>query len=361
MKKLLLIIVLLSAFQIFNSFIFSQVPEKMSYQAIVRDRTGELVKNQRIRVRIEIKRDSEIGDSVYIETQYANTGENGLISLEIGTGKKIFGSFSSINWAQGPYFISTAIDLTAKTNYNIFAFSQLLSVPYALHAKLADNVSGVATREYVDELNEQIEVLRELLVIRDIDSNTYHIVKIGSQIWMVENLKVTKFNNGEPIPYVTENYEWYNLTTPAYCWYNNDQATYKNPYGALYNWYTVKSGNLCPVGFHVPNYNEVTTLVNYVGLMGGAKLKESGVSHWLPPNAEVTNETGFTALPGGYRFYFGDYLDIGHTGRWWSSQEINNENSSPWALFSEINSIWWFNDYGNLKRLGYSVRCVKDQ
>ena len=137
--------------------------------------------------------------------------------------------------------------------------------------------------------------------VTDIDGNVYHTVKIGTQVWMVENLKTTKYNDGTPIPLVTANSSWAILTTPGYCFYNNDANVNKATYGAMYNWYIVNTGKLCPAGWHVPIDAEWTTLTNYLGSenAAGGKLKEFGISHWVTPNDGTTNSSGFTALPAG--------------------------------------------------------------
>ena len=137
------------------------------------------------------------------------------------------------------------------------------------------------------------------LTATDIDGNVYHTVTIGTQIWMVENLKTTRYNDGSPIPFVTDSSSWSNLTTPGYCWYNND-TTNKNTYGALYNWFAVNTGKLAPTGWHVPTDDEWTTLTTYLGgeSIAGGKLKETGTTHWRTPNAGATNEIGFTASSG---------------------------------------------------------------
>lgn len=218
--------------------------------------------------------------------------------------------------------------------------------------------------------------------VTDIDGNIYHTVKIGTQIWMLENLKTTKYNDGTEIPFVTDNLTWSQLSTPAFCWNNNDLSIYKTSYGALYNWYAVNTGKLCPKGWHVPTDNDWTILANYLGgetydnknleSLAGGKLKESGTIHWCNPNEGATNETGFTGLPGGSRSnYKGDFDEIGTIGNWWSSTEgIGMENQ-----------VWWTSENGDLtpawirnlscfvstmnrsighKRSGFSVRCIKD-
>ncbi|MCD4735751.1 MAG: fibrobacter succinogenes major paralogous domain-containing protein, partial [Bacteroidales bacterium] len=195
--------------------------------------------------------------------------------------------------------------------------------------------------------------------ITDSDGNTYNTVLIGSRCWMKENLATTKYNDGTGIPLVTDNTAWHFLTTPGYCWYDNDSATNGYTYGALYNWYTVNTGNLCPTGWHVPTDGEWTHLTNYLGgvTYAGGKLKETGTTHWNPPNTGATNETGFTALPGGRRDYYGTFSYIGNYGSWWSATEWG----TGVALFRRMS----YNQYGVYSMddwavSGFSVRCLKD-
>lgn len=196
--------------------------------------------------------------------------------------------------------------------------------------------------------------------VTDIDGNVYHTLTIGAQVWMVENLKVTHYRNGDAINYVTDNTSWSGLTTGAYCWYNNDEASYKSTYGALYNWYVVSdSHNLCPAGWHVPTDEDWTNLIVYLGgePFAGGKLKESGLTHWNSPNVVVTNETGFYALPGGDRFYDGSYNLLGSTGYWWSATEISVSNARFNNILNTDISIGRF--YLD-KKMGFSIRCIHD-
>ena len=192
------------------------------------------------------------------------------------------------------------------------------------------------------------------------DGHTYSTVRIGNQWWMSENLNATKYNDGTPIPLVTYNTAWDNLCTPGYCWYDNDSATYANPYGALYNWYTVETGDLCPTGWHVPSYDEWTTLADNLGgtIAAGGKLKETGTTHWSSPNTGATNESGFTALPGGLRFYNGGTFHyVGNSGDWWSSSKYGSKAYHSGVSYDS-------NDLGILpchKSMGISVRCIKDE
>jgi len=191
------------------------------------------------------------------------------------------------------------------------------------------------------------------------DGITYNIVKIGCQCWFKENLRTTIYNDNSSIPNVTDNATWTSTTTGAYCCYGNS-ASNCTTYGALYNWYAVKTGKLCPSGWHVPSDGEWTTLYNYLGgweVAGGA-LKEAGTSHWLSPNTDATNSSGFSALPGGRRSYSsGVFEGLGQYGFWWYSTD--NGASYAWSVTLYYNTA--YAGYGlNHMPLGYSVRCLRD-
>jgi len=195
--------------------------------------------------------------------------------------------------------------------------------------------------------------------VTDIEGNVYNTVTIGTQVWMKENLRTTKYNDGTEIPLVADVTAWNNLTTPGYCWYNNDEETNKNIYGTMYNWLAVNTGKLCPTGWHVPSDAEWTTLINYLGgeILAGGKLKESGTSHWQSPNTGATDETGFTALPGGRRNPNGSFYGIGTIGSWWSATDGSTTNAWICYLNYNITRVGRFNDP---KASGFSVRCIKD-
>jgi uncharacterized protein (TIGR02145 family) len=195
----------------------------------------------------------------------------------------------------------------------------------------------------------------------DIDGNVYHEVTIGTQTWMVENLKTTRFNDGTPIPLITISLttfptEWNNLTTPGFCWYKNDSTTYKNPYGALYNWYSVNTGKLAPTGWHVPSYSEWNTLITYLGgnTVAWEKLEDTSTTNWFM-NYGATNETGFSALPGGSCDLYG-FMYFGQAGMWWSSTE-SDDISGSWSC--DMASYIGFAD-GDPWSYGLSVRCIRD-
>jgi uncharacterized protein (TIGR02145 family) len=196
----------------------------------------------------------------------------------------------------------------------------------------------------------------------DYDGNSYKTIKIGSQTWMVENLKTTHLNNGKPIQQVTDNDAWSKLTTPGYSWYNNDPdiLNVKYLYGALYNYYTIETGCLCPRGWHVPADEEWYRMITFLGEYenAGGKLKEAGFDHWSKPNAGATNESGFTALPGGKRLGGGTFGLIGYYGFWWTSLDTRTQLVWGESLSYDYPSVSSAVDPSNN---GYSVRCVKDQ
>jgi len=206
--------------------------------------------------------------------------------------------------------------------------------------------------------------------VTDIDGNVYHTVMIGSQVWMVENLKTTRFNDGNQIPNVKDDTQWRNLTTSGYCWYNNDSAKYANLYGALYNWYSVNTGKLAPLGWHVANDDEWDTLEKYIsanpGISGtgvkamSAKLNWSACEIEGKPgnNLSINNASGFSAYPGGSRSCFdGEFRYLGIHGSWWSS--TNFGVGYAWYVTLGRDFTYLMNSYDN-KRYGFSVRCVRD-
>jgi uncharacterized protein (TIGR02145 family) len=208
-------------------------------------------------------------------------------------------------------------------------------------------------------------------VITDIDGNIYHTIKIGSQIWIMENLKTTHYRNGDPIP--TSEYDW-GETTGEYCNYFND-SNIANTYGRLYNWYAVKDNrNLAPAGWHVPTDAEWTTLTDYLtnngyGYEGSGNdiaksmavpsgWKTSSIAGTVGNDAFSNNNSGFTALPGGRRYFiYWAFIDFSSCGYWWSTTESGiDEAWNRHICFSDSTVV----KESNLKQSAYSVRCIKD-
>ncbi len=203
--------------------------------------------------------------------------------------------------------------------------------------------------------------------VKDIDGNVYKTMIIGNQEWMTENLKTTRFNDGRRIDYPgSDNPAWINNRSGAYAWYGND-ISYKNTYGALYNWHAVNNGNLCPAGWHVPDDAEWTLINKYLAGKAGAELKETGTAQWQGINSGASAGSGFKALPGGVRFSDmpggsrnpaeGYYYYMGRTGRWWSSS--GHSNADAWYRSIHHDSGNMFRSHSS-KETGFSVRCVRN-
>jgi uncharacterized protein (TIGR02145 family) len=196
--------------------------------------------------------------------------------------------------------------------------------------------------------------------VTDIEGNVYKTIGIGSQIWMAENLKTTLFNDNSPIPIILNDSIWGHLRSPGYCWYNNDSTINKKLYGALYNFYVVETGLLCPTGWHVPDKSEWNTLESFLGgyKIAGGKLKDYYTPYWSGPNRCLVNNYCFRALPGGQRLNIeGIFLGIGEGGNWWTSTSENNYQAFSRSMSHESTEL-----YINLsnKKRGHSVRCIKD-
>jgi uncharacterized protein (TIGR02145 family) len=336
----------------------AQAPQSFSYQAVARDLAGKALSNTTVSFRVSILSGSTTGTVVYSETHSGKTTNAlGLVELEIGKGTVNAGSFSAISWGSNTFFLKMEMDPAGGTAYQDLGTSQLLSVPYALYSLHTDDS---AIKGYIDSLLERIEVI-EGTKVKDGDGNIYGIVKIGTQDWMTKNLKTTKYNDGVSITNVTDGDTWSALTTGAYCWYNNDKTSYENPYGAFYNWFAVNTGKLCPSGWHVPSENDWTILATYLGgeAVAGGKMKEVGTSHWKDPNVGATNESRFTAVPGGHRHGSdGGFFDGVHDyGIWWSVTPTNDPNVRHVALNSYAIEL---SRSSLSKPYGFSVRCVRD-
>ena len=207
--------------------------------------------------------------------------------------------------------------------------------------------------------------------VTDLDGNVYHTVTIGTQTWMVENLKTTHYNDSSLIPLVTDSAAWGSLATPGYCWYKNDSSSYNEAYGKLYNWHTVNTGKLAPAGWHVPTHDEWFVLETNVSKyhFRTASLAKilAATTHWETSNGSGTagfellknNSSGFSALPGGHRLNIKhSFCKIDSAGAWWSSTPTDSVKLA-WTLSIQYNRST-VDRAKCLKWRGYSVRCIKD-
>lgn len=433
MKNLILVL----AIVVQSVLLLSQAPQGFNYQAILRNADGTVKANEPVTLQISIV--DEMGASAYMEDHNTQTNEFGLVNVVIGQGTTS-GDFTMMNWSAGPYFIDITVD-----GVNLGS-SPLLSVPYALYAEsgnegpqgeigpqgipgiqgepgdskwedVDDGISysggrvGIGTSSPTDSLDvngslrvrgdlivdgeyknndlleriQFLEVLNGIDKVFDIDGNEYRTIRIGEQIWMAENLKVTRYPNGDAIFLIKDSTSWDALadTDKAFCWFDNDTLNFTK-YGALYTWSAAMNGaascdynpswvqGVCPDGFHLPSEAEWQELEVSLGMSEaeagstwrergesvGQKLKESGTLHWQWPNDCATNESGFTALPGRHREHNGRFWKaMGYdAGYFWSSAERND--SQAWIRDLEYN-CYILRD-GLDKKSGFSVRCVED-
>jgi uncharacterized protein (TIGR02145 family) len=194
-------------------------------------------------------------------------------------------------------------------------------------------------------------------LLTDIDGNAYKTVVIGEQVWMAENLRVTRFNDGAAIKLAKDNDEWQNIAAPAFSWYNNDSSLFANQYGALYNGYAVQNEKICPTGWHVPNVDDFLILIETLGgtHTAGGKLKSD--NEWQEPNTGADNSSRFSALPAGIRYFEGTFSSASYFTGYWSTKEVNADTATLLSL-SYLDSKAVFAN--NSKKTGFSIRCVKN-
>jgi uncharacterized protein (TIGR02145 family) len=231
-----------------------------------------------------------------------------------------------------------------------------------------------------DTTGLQIKMVASAGTVRDTDGNVYQTVRIGNQVWMTENLRVTKYNDGSTIPFDTSAATWNSAITPKCCFYENtNNSNSINKYGALYNWYIVSSTNpkkIAPAGWHVPSDSEWTILEDYLiakgynwdGTTTGNKIAKSlaAKTDWFTYSTTgiigcdltMNNSSGFSALPGGYRSYSGTFYSQSYYGNWWTATEYDASNAYFRNLFYV--NYFLYRYYGSLKSCGYSVRLVRD-
>jgi len=198
-------------------------------------------------------------------------------------------------------------------------------------------------------------------VIKDIDGNVYTSVTIGTQVWMKENLKTTKYRNGDLIGTTTPATLDISVeAAPKYQWAYEGNESNVNTYGRLYTWFAVTdTRGICPTGWHLPLDTEWNTLTNFLGgeNVAGGKLKERGTIHWVTPNTGATNRSGFTALPSGLYYDLRIFDSIGYIGAWWcSTEDLASDSCFRWVTYDHAAVV----GIDLNKHFGLSVRCVRD-
>ncbi len=351
--------------------VIAQAPQSIPYQAIARNASGVAIASTAVKVRFSIRDSIATGAIKYQETHNPTTSALGLFSVNVGMGTVVSGTFSGINWGKNAKFLQVELNTTGGTAYTDLGTTQMMSVPYALQAnsiKMRASFSGDTLFTgngnflIIPGLTAANPILNEpSLPVTDIDGNVYQTVLIGNQIWMKENLRVSKYRNGNAITTGLSDSQWSSTTSGAYSVFNNDQSN-NSIYGKLYNWFAVNdSRGLCPNGWHVPSDGEWSKLENYLGGQSIAGGKMKSISNlWLSPNNGATNISGFSGLPGSLRDQSGfDPSGVGGNGNWWTSTEW--PTSPPDAAFRTlISNGGWISPTGNRKLYGLSVRCLKD-
>lgn len=422
--RLLILLLILST----GTALLAQTPQKIRYQVLVKDASNNLVANQNVALLISVQTVFSSKKTLYQETQLLNTNGEGKLVLVLGEGKADIGSFSGINWGMGAFVMNIKSDPDIESSYTVIATSQYISLPLSIYAKKNEQyipkkeaveiehpaiekiemkvekeiapkieITNQGERKIIEEFIISVDNINQVkedivgendrqeiailipkeeidFVLTDIDGNIYKTIKIGSQLWMADNLKTITFNDSTPIPNVRDTLEWKKRKTPGYCWYKNDES-FKNPYGALYNWYTVNTGKLCPTGWHVSTDNDWKELEAFLGMSKqdiertgmrnsgtlGLKLKSDEGWLYTVRDGNGNNSSGFNALPGSYRGFSGIFAVYssywGFSGLWWTSTSYE----IYYALNREL-SYMHQNIIRNYiaRENGMSVRCVKD-
>jgi uncharacterized protein (TIGR02145 family) len=368
MKKHIPILILFVTCLLITSSLVAQSPQGIPYQAVMRNADGSVMASSVVSLTFMIHDGAADGTVVYQESHALISNAQGLVSCVVGNGVVSQGNFNNINWGGGAKFLHVMLGTTD------LGTQQMLSVPYALYT---ENV-GVRVSATGDTLvigNNSLIVPGISAAnppalytmgsgVSDIDGNTYTSIIINGQEWMQQNLAVTKYRNGDPIPTDLDNATWASTTSGAYAIYNNDLAN-NALYGKLYNWYAVDDGRgVCPTGWHVPTDLEWMHLEGSLGMSAanqsatgwrgtneGGSLKAT--TNWTPPNIGATNSIGFTALPGGWRGTNGSYASSGNSGYW--------RVSSGAASSRMLNYNYAIMGRGNFSNQeGQSIRCLRD-
>ena len=287
---------------------------------------------------------------------------------QTGGGNKVTERGFCYHTSSGPTIANSKV--TAGSGYGVYnAVLTGLSPATTYYVKAYAIKSG--TVFYGNELSFTTLTINDptpgIGVVYDIDGNPYNTLTYGGKVWMLENLKTTRFNDGTPIPNITDNIAWKSAGTPAYCNYNNDEAL-GNEYGRLYNLLAVHdSRRLAPAGWRIPTLAEWTDMMNYLGGGGiaGGRIKEAGFTHWNTPNTGDHNG-GFNALGGGNRdYYFGSFSELKETAQFWSSSSTggvgaNAQMRNIKLLYNSAGNLIHMGSYLNGHTWGYSVRCIKE-
>jgi uncharacterized protein (TIGR02145 family) len=390
---------LLLYFLLIPFLLFSQSPQSIPYQAVLRNSDGSVMANTSLNITLMVHNATATGTVVYEESHTTSSNAVGLININIGSGTATTGAFNTIEWEGAAKFLHVQMD--AGNGLIDLGTQQMMSVPYALHtSQVAIRVSssgdslfvgnqfsivpGISAANYPagPETGETLLPGNALCTTSPISvsscngqtnlvyqSATYDLVEIGGQCWLGDNLNATTLNDGTPIANITDNTTWSTTTAPAYCYYQNNTA-YQTLFGNLYNYATIQTNKLCPTGWHVPSDCEWMYMEGSLGLSiadqqigtgfrgttEGDALKS--LDGWNVPHTVHNNSTGFTALPGGYRFTTGTFNGRTLYG-YWATSTPDGTTGNVWNRKLNVGNSN-ISRAANSSVQGYSVRCIKD-
>jgi uncharacterized protein (TIGR02145 family) len=307
---------------------------------------------------LRITRDST---RVYINNTGTKGSKGGFAVGGFDMSKGTANKYMSINPDSTMFYVVQSLDKGSSSTFNIVGINGDDSRKYLMQANTDTvGINGVLNVQnnlvVAGDINISGSTIQDSSLVSDMDGNKYKTIKIGTQIWMAEDLKTTKYNDGTPIPNITDNTAWMSSYNPGYCWYNNDKD-FKSTYGALYNFSAISAGMLCPQGWHVPTDYEWSELSIFLGGEGvGGKIKEAGTAHWVTPNQDATNSTGFTALPGGGRDINGLFNGMGLSNTWWTSSMYTEGSSYSWSVNNTSGDLT--ENPGTYQVFGAAVRCI---
>jgi uncharacterized protein (TIGR02145 family) len=350
MKRTILLFTFLSV--IFG--LSAQVPQSFKYQAVARNNDNAAIKNQKIGLKVEIRQGSLSGTAVYTETFRVTSNNIGVFSVDIGTGSPVKGSFPEIDWGAGDHFLNIKMDVKGGTKYKDMGTTQLLSVPYSLYTGSI----------YVNYSNDTLYIGDQYVIISgggtpsgntvtDYDGIVYNTVKIGSQVWMQENLRSLHYADGAVIDSV---------------WVYDNNESNAAVWGRLYDWNAATHGTnssgrvqgACPTGFHLPTKEEFEQLRDYLGGGNAWKLKDPSSAYWGNSFAKNTNESKFSARGAGSREnIYGNYRTLKAMTRFWSSTENSSNKNRAYTMKIYDNQGAAVVASDN-KKMGFSIRCIKD-
>ena len=339
---------------------FSQSPTAIPYQAVLRSSDGSVIANSSATITFKIHDSTASGPVVFEETHATTSNAQGLISLNVGQGSAVFGTIKGVIWSTGNKFLQVLMN---AGNGNVdLGTQQMMSVPYALHTN--DTYMRVSATGDSLIIGNTVTIVPGISAanppavqsIYDVDGNAYTSVVIGTQEWLAQNLKTTKYCNGDPLVTDLISISWQSSSVGSWAYYNDDPSM-DETFGKLYNFYAVvDTRGVCPCGWHVPTTIEWNTLFDFLGgpSVSGGTLKST--ANWNAPNTGATNASGFSGQGGGYRLSNGNYSQQNVYGYFWTKNVFGSDGVYRRLSFDSagVQSLYYS------KRGGLSVRCLKD-